>query len=56
MLKIMHQTTPPSKGFNDDGTWYLAVGGHDSPSRAEQNAFNEWAKHTTEADRLNSQT
>ena len=50
-LKITHTKSPVPAGWTESGVW---VGGG-SPTKQQQIAYEEWAKHSAEVDRYNSQ-
>lgn len=50
-LKIVHQKAPVPTGFTESGVW---IGGGSGPTKQQQIAYEEWAKHSAEVDRKNS--
>ncbi len=52
-LVVPHRRAPVPTGWREDGTW---IGGGSGPNRQQRIAFEEWARHAAEVDRMNSQT
>lgn len=52
-LVVPHQRAAVPTGFMEAGDW---IGGGNGPTRQQQIAYEEWAKHAAEVDRLNSQS
>lgn len=51
-LVVPHQRATVPTGFTESGVW---VGGGAGPTRQQQIAYDEWARHAAEVDRHNSQ-
>lgn len=51
-LRIQHVKAAVPTGFTEAGIW---IGGGNGPTRQQQIAYDEWARHSAEIDRQNSQ-
>lgn len=51
-LKVMHTKATVPTGWTESGVW---IGGGAGPTQQQQIAYQEWAKHSAEVDRYNSQ-
>lgn len=51
-LRIQHTKAAVPTGFTEAGIW---IGGGNGPTRQQQIAYDEWARHSAEIDRQNSQ-